>query len=113
MKDVLFQTKMLSRAIKMSNEYQQYLRTSENLRRNQGLYTQYKEIRKKNYELQVINTGRNLFDEITAFQKEQEAILSEPEVAEFVVAEQRVCKLMQTVYNSLTNELDLDLEIFD
>ena len=113
MKDVLFQTKMISRAIKMSNEYQQYLRTGENLKKDENLYNKYLAIRKKNYELQVLNTGRNLYDEVIAFHKEQEAYLSEPLILEFMISEQRVCKMMQTVYDSLTNELNLDLEFFE
>lgn len=109
MKNIVFQTKELAKAIKKSNEYNQYQRIRQNLKKDMELFDRVQELRKRNFELQSRSDIGNMFDEIERLNSEFSAIMKMPVVNEFLMAEQRLCKMMQEVYSSLSDGLDFEL----
>ena len=113
MKDIVYQSKQLNIKIRQSNEYNHYIRAKNKLREDTELYNAVNDFRKKNFELQSSSEDCNLFDEITALEQEYEKVLNNSKVSEFLVAEQRICRLMQDVYSSLADSLDFDFNFIN
>ena len=109
MKDIVFQTKELAKAIKKSNEYNQYQRIRQNLKKDMELFDRVQELRKRNFELQSRTDIGNMFEEIERLNSEFSEIMKMPIVNEFLIAEQRLCKMMKEVYSSLSDGLDFEL----
>ena len=107
MREVIIESKELNEKIKQSAEYQSYLHAKQALYTDEGLSNQVKEFRHKNYELQN-RQGVNPFDEVSALVREYDELLHNSLVSEFLRAEQRICKLMQQVYNSISEGLEFD-----
>lgn len=107
MKDVINESKRLNAQIKESEEYKNYIDTKQALYANMELCNQLKEFRAKNYELQN-RQGVNPFDEVSNLVREYDAVLHNSLVSAFLRAEQRICKLMQQVYNSISEGLEFD-----
>lgn len=106
MREVISESKQLNERIKQSDEYQKYLNTKSVLYDNIELCDKLKEFREKNYELQN-HPGVNPYDEISSLVREYDELLNNYIVSDFLRAEQHICKLMQNVYNSIAEGLEL------
>ncbi len=113
MKDVIYRSKQLNNKIRQSNEYNHYIRTKNRLKEDMDLYNALNEFRRRNFELQSSNEDRNMYDDIVALSLEYEKILYNSKVNEFLIAEQRICRLMQEVYGSIANSLDFDFDFIN
>lgn len=111
MNNVMYQTKMLNKEIRHSNEYNQYIRVLNQLKQNPELYERTKEFRRRNMELQVW-AEYNTLEEVGRLRKEFEDILNQPTVIEFLGAEQRIASMIRRVESSIFEGIELDTEIF-
>lgn len=107
MKEVINDSKQLNEKIKQSAEYKKYVDTKRVLCDNIELCNRLKEFRNRNYELQNQNS-MNPYDEVSTLVREYDELLHNSIVHEFLRAEQRICKLMQEVYISITEGLEFD-----
>lgn len=107
MKEVINQSKELNKHILNSVEYQNYLDTKRILYDNMDLCNQLKEFRRRNYELQN-RQGINPYDELCNLMREYDELLHNSVVSDFLRAEQHICRMMQEVYNSIAEGLELD-----
>lgn len=107
MKEVINKSKQLNEQIKQSEEYKKYIDTKHALYANMELCNQLREFRAKNYELQN-RQGMNPFDEVSNLVREYDEMLHNSVVSAFLRAEQRICKLMQQVYDSISEGLEFD-----
>lgn len=107
MLEVINECKQLNKRIKDTEEYRKYLNTKRALCDNIELYDKLKEFREKNYELQN-RQGENPFDEVNDLVRDYDELLHNSVVSDFLKAEQRICKLMQQVYNSISEGLEFD-----
>lgn len=107
MRDVINQSKELNKHILNSAEYQKYLDTKRTLCVNMDLCNQLNEFRRRNYELQN-RQGVNPYDELCNLTKEYDELLHNSAVSDFLRAEQHICRMMQEVYNSIAEGLELD-----
>lgn len=105
--EVINESKLLNQRIRETEEYKNYVNTKYILCDNIDLCNRLKEFRAKNYELQN-RQGVNPFDEVNDLVREYDEVLHNSIVSEFLRAEQRICKLMQCVYNSLSEGLEFD-----
>lgn len=112
MNDVMYQTKLLNKAIKRSNEYNHYIRTREKLKEQDGLYAQANEFRKRSLYLQL-DAEDNMLDEINQLYSEFAHLIANPLVTDFIIAEQRLVKMMQRVDSSIFEGIDIDTEIME
>lgn len=113
MNNVIYKTKGLVREIKTSNEYNQYRRLQKKLAENKEIYDKLGEFRRKSFQLQTGGSSTGLFGEIEDLRREYEDILSLPLVIDFFVAEQRICSLMQNVYETILESLNFDIDFLE
>ncbi len=107
MKEVISESKRLNDHIRNSEEYKKYIDTKRKLYDNMDLCNQLKEFRRKNYELQN-RQGVNPYDEVLGLVLEHDELLHNSIVSDFLRAEQRICRMMQKVYNSIAEGLEFD-----
>ncbi|MBE5944166.1 MAG: YlbF family regulator [Lachnospiraceae bacterium] len=107
MKEVINQSKELNKRILDSTEYKYYLETKKSLKDSPELSHQLKEFRRRNYELQN-RQGVNPYDELCNLVREYDDLLHNSTVSNFLRAEQHICRMMQEVYNSIAEGLELD-----
>ncbi|MGN0435305.1 MAG: YlbF family regulator [Wujia sp.] len=107
MKEVINQSKQINEHIKQTSEYKKYIDTKKALYDNIELCNMLKEFRNRNYELQN-RVGVNPYDEVSALVREYDELLHNSIVSDFLRAEQRICKLMQQVYNAIAEGLEFD-----
>lgn len=107
MVQVINESKQLNAHILESEEYQTYLRTKQALRENEELSRNLREFRAKNYELQN-RQGINPYDEMIDLTREYDELLHNSIVSDFLQAEQKICKLLQQVFDSVTEGLEFD-----
>lgn len=107
MGDIINESIELNDHIKQSEEYKQYINTKKVLYEHEDLCRQLGEFRRKNYDLQNLQ-GVNPFDEMRALVAEYDTLLHNSIVSDFLQAEQKICKMMQRVFTSLTEGLEFD-----
>lgn len=112
MNNVLYQTKVLNREVRHSNEYNQYLRTRDKLKENQELYQKAMEFRKRSMLLQN-EADYNTLDEIGALRREYAQVLAIPLVNDFLVAEQRVITMLRRMEELIYGNLDLEIDLLE
>ena len=113
MKDVIYQSKQLNAKIRQSNEYNHYVRSRKNLMQDENLYKAFNDFRRRNYEIQSRQGEENYYDDITDLVRDYDSILKTIKVNDFLVAEQRICRLMQEIYSSISDSLDFDYDFID
>lgn len=107
MKEAVAKSVQLNEHIKASEEYRRYIETKKALCDNMVLYNQLKEFKVKNYELQNIQ-GVNPYDEMIGLAKQYDELLHNSIVNDYLRAEQRICKLMQQVYEAIADGLEFE-----
>lgn len=112
MNNVMYQTRMLNREIKHSNEYNQYLRTLQRLREEPELHARTKEFQKRNMMLQCM-ADYNTLDEVGRLRDEYQDILNNPVVCDFLGAEQRVLGMLRRVEDAVLDGVELAIDALD
>ena len=112
MNHVMYQTKLLNKAIKHSNEYNHYIRTREKLKEFPELYSKANEFRKRSLLIQL-GAEYNTMDDINVLYSEYADVIANPLVTDFIIAEQRIIKMMQRVDNIIFDGIDLDTSIME
>lgn len=105
MKETLAKSKILNISIKQSKEYNEYLEAKKELQSNEDLCNKVICFKNRNKELQS-HPDYNPLDEVIALTKEYEEVLNDCVVSRYLQAEQKVCKLMQEVYNKIAEGLE-------
>lgn len=112
MEKVLESSIRLNLQIKESKEYKQYIAAKEQVYQNEALFHALNEFRRKNYELQTMREG-NVYDEVNNLVKEYDFVLHNPYVSDFLVAEQKMCRLMREIYVSIADTLEFDYDFIN
>ena len=110
---MLEHAKELNRIIKESEEYKRYRETLAAVKSNQELYNAMNDFRRKNYELQSYDDGINRYHEIHNLGLENETMLRNPLVNNFLVAEQILSRKMTEMYEVIADGLEMDYEYME
>lgn len=94
--------------IKNTDKYRKYQMEKEKVNRFPELKEQIDIFRQRNFELQNMQNGEDLFYKMEAFDREYEQFLENPIVADFLAAELDLCRMMQDVTCRLTEALDFE-----
>lgn len=94
--------------IRNTDKYRKYQREKEKVNQFPELKKQIDIFRKRNFELQNMQNGDELFYSMEAFDREYEQFLENPMVADFLAAELDLCRMMQAVTGRLTDALDFE-----
>ncbi len=109
MTNVEYQTKMLIKEIKKSNEYNQFQRLRRKLGKEPELKKRVDLYREQRFALQ--NNQDEDGTALEKLEKESEDLLSKSAVREFLISEQKLCYMMQDTLLSIAEAVNLDLEL--
>ena len=105
--------KELNQVVRGRVEYRTYQEAAYRLQQNPELFAKYNEFRRRNHDLQFREDADVLYDEVFQLVREYDTILQDSLVHEFILAEQRFCLMMQEVYNSVSDDLNLSYEYLE
>lgn len=110
MTNVEYQTKILIREIRRSNEYNQYQRLKKKLNKDQELCTKVNEYRKRCFWLQNKTEEASDIEQLKQLAEEYKGILTLAPVNEFLISEQRLCRMMSRMVTSIEAAMDFDMD---
>lgn len=87
-----------------SEVYRTYRANLQKVKEQPGLKEQIDEFRRRNFELQ--SSADIDFDKLDRFEKEYENFREQPLVADFLAAELDLCRMMQSIFARVTEEMD-------
>ena len=103
-------TEELVQAILASEEYREYLECFAKIKEQPELYERVGDYRKRNFELQNMDVNDNMFDEVMRFQMENSAIRKNALVNQFLKAELSVCRMLQDIKRTISDNVELDID---
>lgn len=103
-------TEELVQAILASEEYREYLECFAKIKEQPELYERVGDYRKRNFELQNMDVNDNMFDEVMRFQMENSAIRKNALVNQFLKAELSVCRMLQDIARTISDNVELDID---
>ncbi len=110
MNNIMYQTRMLNREIRHSNEYNKYIGSLSRLKENPELFSKTKEFMKRNFQLQC-NADYNTLQDVRNLRGEFNEVLSNPLVIEFLSAEQNVSRILRKIEDEVFE--GIEIAIFD
>lgn len=113
MDELIVQGKKLNQQFLESPEYLRYISARTRLKEQAEVYERLNDFRRRNFELQNSDTESNLFDELTGLSKEYADILNLEIVNEFLTAEQRVCRMLRSLYETMSDGIEFDFEYLE
>lgn len=109
MTDTLELSRELNRSIKESDVYRNYQYCKDKLRQRPDKLARLMEFRRKNYEIQSNEMLDNPYDEVNNLFMEYDSIVHDTIVNDFIRAEQKLVRMMRSVYEQVADELDFEL----
>jgi len=108
-------TKEFILKIKESKIYQDFLECQANLNAEPDLKVQVDEFRRQYFEIQVTHKYGiyDNFEQLLNLKNENELLLSNPIVKEYLDAELKLTKLISTIYNQIANEIDFSIDFLE
>ncbi len=96
-------------AIQNSEEYQEFVKSKEELEQDPELLERVNAFRGNNFRLQNEANRDELFRVTEQLNRESRELRKIPQVNAFLDAELALCKLMQKICKTLTEGIDLDI----
>lgn len=109
---VKVQTQVLIDEIIKSSEYTDFISLKAAIVQDKEIFNNVNKYRKHLFELQCLQatTDVNQYDAITELNANYEQLLSRPAVSDFMKAELKLTKLISSVFDEITQGLEMDLE---
>ena len=107
---IIEKTKELMDLVRHTDAYREYHASLLEIRKMDGLYEKMNEFRHRNMMVNFIEDPDEKSMEIDRIYKEYEEILIDPLTSRFLSGEQKICRLMQKIYETIGEQIDLDLE---
>lgn len=111
MTNVEYVTKNLVREIRKSNEYNQYQRLRRRISRDPELMRRVDEYRLKCFEIQNDEVREDDEERLMQLVKDHEDILQDAVVGEFLISERRLCRMIRSILDAVTDAANLHLEL--
>lgn len=105
--DVEKATKYLIVSIQNTSIYKNFELQQEKVNNLPELKEKIDEFRKRNYELQTAEETEDIFEKLDALESEYAAFRENPLVDDFLAAELSLCRMMQEVYENLTEAVNI------
>lgn len=108
MSHVLQCVESLSKAIVESDEYITYTKAKEAIKGNTELINTLKEYRMESLNLQNKSNIDEYFAELDCFEQKYNQFKKDPKVMDFLVAELRLCRMIQEINITIVKFVDLE-----
>ncbi len=109
MEDILSATRLLNELLKDSKEYKRFVFAKNALRSNADLYQQLKDLKNRYKDVQTYWDG-NPYDEIYRMCEENDMLLHNSVVNEYLRAESAMSRLIRRMLDEVTAGLQIDFE---
>ena len=106
---IIDKTKELMKLVCESDAYKEYHRNLDTIRRNKDLYDRLNLFRRQSLTVNSLEDPDQRSREIDRLYNEYETILIDPLTAPFLASEQKVCRMLRSVYETIADYVDLDL----
>ena len=110
---IIEKTKELMELVRRSRPYQDYKSSLEAVRASGALYDKLNLFRRRNIEADFIEDPEERSKAIDMIYHEFEDVLIDPVSVRFLSCEQKVCRTLQKIYETIADSVDLDLSQFD
>lgn len=94
--------------LKMTETYQKYCIAKECAKKDEELWRQLCDYRKKSYEFQTMTSPEEMFDRVDAFEREYSEWKNNPKVSEFLDAELALCRMLQEIKLSIVEAMQFE-----
>lgn len=108
MDTITYKTKSLVREMKQHKDYKNYQRLQKKLEENQELLNRVNEYRRRSFLLHNGLDVGNIMQEVRNLRNEYQEELTNPLVMDYLIAEQRVCRMVREVSETIAKDIDLD-----
>ena len=109
MKDIMKVSEELNKMILESDVYTMYIKAKEKLMERPELLDSMRRFRQRSYDIQENSNIDNPFDEINNLSREYDEVVHDTIVSEYIRAEQRFCKMMNRMYETIAADIDVEL----
>lgn len=109
MKDIMKVSEELNKMILESDVYTMYIKAKEKLMERPELLDSVRRFRQRSYDIQENSNIDNPFDEINNLSREYDEVVHDTIVSEYIRAEQRLCRMMNRMYETIAADIDVEL----
>ena len=109
MEDVIAASRHVNELLKESKEYRRFIHAKNSLRANDDLYQKLKELKARYIEVQTFWEG-NPYDEIYRMCAENDWLLHNSVVNEYLRAESALSRLIRRLMDEITMDFPLDFD---
>ena len=102
----------IAHTIKESAEYKEYKRLEAVVNMDPNLKRSIDEFRRRNYEIQNLKEGTDVYTEMEQLEEEYHEIRKNPLISDYLQYELGLCHIMQRINLSLVGTVDLDIGDF-
>lgn len=106
-------TKSLIEEIKNSEDYKSYQTLQKTIEENTELFQRVNEYRRKVFAMHNRPDVGNIMQEVRALREEYHVELNTPEVLQYLIAEQKVCKIIREISETIADEIELDYRFLE
>ena len=112
LEEIVSKTEELTQIVCRSEAYHAYHDCLFRLKKQESLYRELNEFREKNMVLNLTEYQQDISEDQDRLYSEYESLLTEPLVMSFLAAEQKVCRMIRTIYEEIASRIDVDLSHF-
>lgn len=103
----------LAKAILESEEYKNFMKCKEEIRKNPQLFQAVNELRKHNFELQNSENDSDMYDEVVKIFDKYAYIRTNVVANQFLRSELSVCRMIQDVQRTLLENMDFEVDFLE
>ncbi|MDF2819603.1 MAG: uncharacterized protein K0R15_44 [Clostridiales bacterium] len=109
------QTQALINEITKTPEYTDFVSLRNAIIQDKETYEKVNSYRRRLFELQCYQatSDGDQYEAITALNRENEQLFSKPAVGDFIKAELKLTKLISSVFDTITQGINIDLSFLD
>lgn len=108
--DVEIYTEALVRVLQNSVEYQEFEQVKKSLKDKPELMEQINDYRMRTYRLQNYSQGDDLYEKTEKFYESTSQFRENPLVEEYLSSELAVCRMLQKIFRTVVDSVDLQID---
>ena len=99
--------------VRSSEDYREYLESLEVIRENEQMYRELNIFRRDNMMVDFVENPEERSAEMDRIYRDHRELLTDPVILRFLSCEQKVCRMMQKIYDTISENIELDLSHMD
>ncbi|MGN0480322.1 MAG: YlbF family regulator [Lachnospiraceae bacterium] len=106
-------TAQLAKAVLESDEYRNYLKCSEELKKDADLYRRVNDMRRRNFDIQNNADAGDVFEAAEELRKQYHELRELAGVKDFLTAEMSLGRMIQEIYRTVVRDISFDLDFLN